>query len=96
MRNFFTKKNQIKTKLSGGRYHYKFKDTPVYSSTRDYSVEYGDTPYSLAKAVMGSERYWWVISDLNPAIDAFSWEVGMVIKVPDILVESKKEQPSIY
>jgi nucleoid-associated protein YgaU len=62
------------------------KSNKYYTVTsKEYTVKRGDTFYSIALAIMGDERLWTIIADLNAPREPFSLVAGDVIKIPTVV-----------
>jgi len=57
-------------------------------STKDYTVQYGDNAYSLAKKFFGEnkEYLWTYICDINNLRLPFSFTAGETIKIPTVAI----------
>lgn len=84
--NFYIARNLV-TKFSKLR-HYPRKDRHKIVKYKLYTVQVGDTAYSLAKRFFGKYReyHWTYICDLNGGRDPLSFVAGEVIKIPTVVV----------
>jgi hypothetical protein len=96
MTSYYVPNNQISTILSGGRKHYTFRDTIISQNTYPYKLGYGENFYTLAQQLMKSDTYWWVISDLNPAIDPFLVDIGDMIILAQAVISNTYAEPDIF
>lgn len=86
--NFYeTKDSIIATKSSMGRPHFPYRQKIVATENYTYSLTYGENFYTLAAVVFGTDGLWWIIADLNPPKDVFSYAVGDVVVLPGELVK---------
>lgn len=81
-------------------------DTPTHSSptpktSRNYTIQTGDTFSSIAVKIYGSQKHWIDIAMANPFLDPKKLQVGQSVRLPDIdevQIKTKKTidgQPSI-
>lgn len=65
-----------------------YADRPAFSTQpraddRYYDVRAGDTLQSIAYALLGDARYWWVVADFNDILDPFAELVpGTTLRLP--------------
>jgi hypothetical protein len=87
--SYYTKKNTVKRYGSGKVNHYPRRPLAVVVTTRDYTVQHGDTYYSLASRLFGEERQymWTIIGDLNPPMYPDELTAGATIKLPVVVVQ---------
>ena len=76
----------VVSNISNGRLHHTFRHLVKPTDTYDYEVGYGENFHSLAMAVFGDDADWWVLQDINAPKEAFSFEIGDVVKLPTDLV----------
>lgn len=87
--------NALETKISGGRKHFTYRPLAVAHKSYRYEVIEGENYHSLAMQVFGDDALWWVIADINPAKEAFNFEVGDAILLPEVLVPYNKGENRI-
>jgi len=85
---YYSTEHQIKTKLSGGRPHFKFRDNIVAVNTYPYRLNYDENPYTLSESLFGTDSYWWIIADMNKPRDPFEYEIGDTIILAEAVVEN--------
>lgn len=85
--NFYeTDTNQIATKSSRGRVHFPYRKKIVSLENYEYTLSYGENFYTLSSVIFGTDKFWWVIADINKPKDVFSYDVGDVVNLPGELV----------
>lgn len=84
-----TDEGLVESKISGGRLHHTFRFLEQPLGTYPYTISYGDTFHSLSRVIFGSDKYWWILHDINPVKDAFSLKVGDVIYLPVDIVRTQ-------
>ena len=64
------------------------KRKTIITETNPYIVQYGDTYYSLAVKMFGTERQylWTIISDCNTPRMPDDLQVGETIKLPKVII----------
>ena len=96
MVSYYTSTHQIQTKLSGGRWQFKYRDNITAVNPYQYSVKYEENYYTLAEDLFGTTSLWWVLADLNKVSDPFDIESGQLIWLAEAVVENSFVQASIY
>jgi hypothetical protein len=75
--NFYeTDTNQIATKSSRGRAHFPYRKKIASLENYEYTLSYGENFYTLSSVIFGTDKFWWVIDDINKPKDVFSYDVG--------------------
>ena len=95
-RSFYIPNNQIKTKLSGGRPHYTFREKELVTKFSSRALEFGENPYTIALGLFGDDKKYYIITDINTPKDAMTWEANDVINEPEDMVENSYDKPRIY
>lgn len=83
-----TKTDLIATPISGGRPHHSYR-LPVRSASEyPYKLTYGENFHTLSAVIFGTDEYWWVLSDMNKPIKAFSLKTGDDVFLPNSIVKN--------
>lgn len=74
--------------ISGGRLHHVYRPLVQAVETYQYYVSYGENFHKLSGAIFGSDKYYWVLADINKAKNVLNFTVGEEIKLPAELVDN--------
>ena len=87
-KEYYNRLNILKTFFNGVRVHYGNKERYIIIRWYDHPIAYGEDMYSLARKIFGDENeyLWPVIADLNPLRDPTDWEVGDIVKIPEVIL----------
>lgn len=87
--NYYKDANTVKVYQKGNVSHFYPKKRTLVTKKYQYTIQQGDTIYSLAKAVFGvdSEYLWTVIADINPIRMPDEWEAGETIWLPEEIIQ---------
>lgn len=94
--SFYTKRNMVSTELSGGRQHFSYRKPMVVLEFDTIETSFGDTPHTVAQAVLGTDTLWWVVADVNATKDPFKYGSGDEMKVPYMIVENIYNKPKLF
>ena len=88
-KNFYKQSKLVNEFLGGRLQHYPIKEPTTVLTTREYTVQSGDTMYSLARTIFGDdfEYNWTIISDINFLRMPDELQAGEVIKLPIIILD---------
>lgn len=68
---------------------YPHKPRAVVVTKYQYTLQYGETMYSLARKLFGDTRQymWTIIADINEPRLPDDWSAGEVVWLPEIIVQ---------
>jgi hypothetical protein len=89
IRPSFYQKRNLYSPEKGKALRYPAAERMVVIESRPYTMQYGDTFYSIAAKLFGDNRqfYWTIISDINPPRYPDDWQPGDIILLPEVIVQ---------
>ena len=72
----------VSSSISGGRLHHVARPLVHALETYNYNVSYGENFHKLSGAIFGSDKYYWILADINKARNVLNFTVGEEIKLP--------------
>jgi nucleoid-associated protein YgaU len=96
--SFYREDTLIKKFLGGKVRHYPIRESAVVLSSYPYTVQYGDTMYTIAKKIFGAdfEYLWTIIADINYIREPDDLQPGEVIKLPIVILDDSKYTKIAY
>ena len=83
---YITGSDLVSTSISGGRLHHTFRFLVQATDTYDYETSFGENFHTLSSEVFADDKDYWMLQDINPPKDAFSFNTGDIVKLPTDIV----------
>jgi hypothetical protein len=89
IRPAFYQKRNLYAPDKGRALRYPAAERMVVISSNPYTIQYGETLYSIAAKLFGANRqyYWTIIADINTPRYPDDWQPGDQIFLPEIIVQ---------
>jgi len=96
--NFYDTAKTVSYYFPSGLRHFFVREPSVVISKYPYRVAEGDTWYTLANKVFGSDGvyHWSILSDLNPIKDPDELIPGEIIYLPEIILNDPDNRTINY
>tara|TARA_Y100000034_G_scaffold29728_1_gene36162 strand:+ start:38183 stop:38482 length:300 start_codon:yes stop_codon:yes gene_type:complete len=94
--DYNSKEGTIITPISGGREHFTHRFPTRATKTYKYETVQGDTCYSLAAIIFGTDENHWVLQDMNEPHLGIGYKVGEVLNLPEGVVKPMNGSTKIF
>lgn len=86
---YFKEANLVSIYQDGKVRHFLPKKRTMVPSRYQYTIQFGDNMYNIAKRVFGddSEHLWTILSDINKIRKPDDWEEAETINLPETIIQ---------